>query len=603
MNVDLKLKPYYLTTAQIRWVDETIAKMSIDEKIGQLFVHMTGAGPHEDAVIKDIAQTKMGGIRFLPLPKTDMWEMNRLYQKHSKIPVLSAVNVEAGGNGATKDGTVVGQEIKVAATGDPLLAYKFGQICGKEAVATGANWAFSPIVDITYNWHNPVISTRAWGNDPDLVLELSKQYFRGMNESNIVCAMKHFPGDGRDERDQHVATSVNDLSCSEWDETYGKVFRGLIDAGVESVMTGHIMLPAYQKHFTPGTRDEELVPATVSKELLTDLLRGKLGFNGLIVTDASHMVGLTGRTKRSEMVPAAIMAGNDMFLFYNDVEEDFKFMKDAYLDGRLTEARLLDALHRILGIKAHLHLDRFTLSDFPELSGLDIIGCETHKKVAFEVADKSITLAKQVGPSPFPVTPEKYPRMLLVPVGPETNPILALAGMGADGTGLKEQLTVQLKSHGFIVDVYVDPVKNMMDMLSRMTQEEQAKYQDMMRNTQGHKGVYGNKQQVAYLHEHYDIVIAFANVNASMRTTQRLEWAISKGGWDNPWYVNELPTIFVSFQCPFHLADVSQIKNYVNAYDADGITIKAFVDKLVGASTFQGKSTVDVFCGMIDTRF
>ncbi|MGS0972436.1 MAG: glycoside hydrolase family 3 protein [Candidatus Izemoplasmataceae bacterium] len=602
MKVDLTVKPYNLSQEKIKWVEDTIQSMTLDEKLGQLFVHMTQAGSSEEDVISDIEQTNLGGIRFLPLEKNAMWEMNRLFQKHSKIPVLSAVNVEAGGNGATKDGTVVGQEIKVAATNNPQLAYEFGKICGIEATATGANWAFTPIVDITYNWHNPVISTRAWGNNPDLVLELSKQYFRGISESNMICAMKHFPGDGRDERDQHIATSVNDFSCEEWDQTYGKVFKGLIEEGVQAVMTGHIMLPSYQKYFSPNTKNEDVLPATVCKEVITDLLKDKLGFNGLVVTDASHMVGVSSRTKRSEMVPAAIMAGNDMFLFFNDIEEDYKYMKDAYLDGRLTEERVLDALRRILGTKAALGLDTFTLADFPKKEALDVIGCEEHKEVAKQVADQAITLAKQVGPNIFPLTPEKYKRVLLVPVGPEGNPILALAGMGADGSKVKKQLKEALEDNGFDVELYVDPLQSHIEQMAKLPPDQ---IMELQRNNskKSNKNAYNNKQKVSSLTDNYDIVIAFANVSATMRTTQRLEWALSKGGWDNPWYVNEIPTIFVSFQCPFHLADVPQIKNYINAYDADPITVSTLVDKLVGKSEFKGVSTVDVFCDLFDTRF
>lgn len=603
MKVDLTKKPYYLTEERIKWVEDTISSMTIDEKIGQLFMHFTGAGNDEEAVKSEISQTNLGGIRFLPLEKNAMWEMNRLFQEHSKIPVLSAVNVEAGGNGATKDGTVVGQEIKVAATNDPKLAYEFGKVCGVEAAATGANWAFTPIVDITYNWHNPVISTRAWGNNPDQVLELSKQYFRGVTESNLVCAMKHFPGDGLDERDQHIATSVNDMSCDDWDKTYGKVYKGLIDEGIQTVMTGHIMLPSYQKHFSPDINDADVVPATVSKEIITDLLKNKLGFNGMVVTDATHMVGITGRSKRSEMVPNAIMAGNDMFLFFNDIEEDFGYMKSAFLDGRLTEERVHDALRRILGIKALLNLNTFTIDDFPSKENLEIIGCDEHKKIAYEVADKSITLAKQVGPNIFPITPKKYKKVLLVPVGPEGNPILALAGMGADGSKLKIQFQKELEDKGFQVELYIDPMQNMIEQMSKLPPEQIMAIQQQESSSKNKKGAYGNKQKVSSLTDNYDIVIAYANVSATMRTTQRLEWALSKGGWDNPWYVNEIPTVFVSFQCPFHLADVPQVKNYINAYDADPITVTALVDKLVGDSSFMGVSPVDVYCGLFDSKF
>lgn len=603
--LNLKAKPFYLNDDQIKWIEDTIASMTVEEKIGQLFVHLTGSRQEEE-VKSDIAMTHCGGIRFNPGPKEVMWTMNYNFQKNSKIPVLSAVNVECGGNGASKDGTFVGSEMKVAATGDPEYAYKLGQICGRETKATGSNWAFAPITDLVMNWHNPGIVTRGFGDDPEQISLLAREYFRGMSESGILCAMKHFPGDGCDERDPHVATAVNNLSCEEWDKTYGKVYKDMIDAGIQSVMTGHIMMPAYQKYFNPSCRDEDLKPATICKELVTDLLRGKLSFNGLVVSDASHMVGLTGHGKRSDIVPDAINAGVDMFLFYNDIEEDKKFMTNAYLSGRISEERMHEALSRILAMKCLAGLDNFTIDKFPSKEGLSIIGCEEHRKVAREIADKAITLAKQVGPKVLPLDRSKIKRILLVPVGPKAGETNALAGMGADGSKLDNKFKEELESKGFEVTVYVDPIKKMMEELKKLTPEQIAAMQKAAAEGKGtnqeNKGMYGMKQAVHNLTEKYDAVIAFANVSPTMKTVQRLEWALSKGGWDNPWYVNELPVIFVSFNSPFHLADVSQVKNYINCYDADDETVKALVSKLVGESEFKGKSTVDVFCGMIDTR-
>ncbi len=599
--VDLKAKPFYLTDEQIKWVEDTIASMTVDEKVGQLFVHLTGCSK-EDEVREEVERMHMGGIRFNPRAKEDMWEMNYNFQKCSKIPVLSAVNVESGGNGASKDGTFVGNEMKIAATGDTKYAYELGRICGVETKATGSNWAFAPIVDLVTNWHNPGISVRGFGADPDMVLAMSKEYFRGISESGIVCAMKHFPGDGSDYRDPHIATSVNALSCEEWDNTYGKVYKGMIEAGVQSLMPGHIMMPAYQKHFNPNCKDEDLLPATLSKEILGDLLRGKLGFNGLIVSDASHMVGLTGRAKRRDLVPGAIMAGIDMFLFYNDIEEDTRFMKEAYLDGRLTEERIHEALSRILALKAVCGLDKFTLDKFPSKEGLNAIGLPENKAVTKEVADKAITLVKHVGENIFPITPEKYKRILLVPVGPHPSPILARAGMGADGSKLNENLKAKLEERGFTAEIYVDPVAKIVAMMEKMDGGDAMKMLNAKKGG-GNKGAYGMKQSIAALTDNYDLVICFANVSSTMRTTQRLEWAISKGGWDNPWYVNEIPTVFVSFNCPFHLVDVPQVKNFINCYDANEITIDALIDKLTGVSEFKGTSPVDAFCGLIDTRF
>ncbi len=594
--VNLKAKPFNLTDEQISWVEDTIAHMTKEEKIGQLFIHLTGSNKEED-VKEEVSRMHMGGIRFNPRSKEEMWEMNYNFQKCSKIPVLSAVNVESGGNGASKDGTFIGNEMKVAATGDTKYAYELGRICGIETKATGSNWAFAPIVDLVTNWHNPGISVRGWGKDADTVLAMSKEYFRGISESGIVCAMKHFPGDGSDERDPHIATSVNALSMEEWDNSYGKVYQGMIEAGVQAVMPGHIMMPAYQRHFCPGLKDEDLKPATLSKELLGDLLRGKLGFNGLIVSDASHMVGLTGRAKRRELVPGAIMAGIDMFLFYNDIEEDTRYMTEAYDKGILTEERLHDALSRILALKCVVGLDQFTLDKFPAKEGLSAIGRPEYKEIAKEVAEKSVTLVKHTEDI-FPVTPEKYKRILLVSVGPHPSPILARAGMGADGSRLKNQLKEKLEARGFAVTEYVDPVAKIVELMQKGGDEA-----TKLLSQKGNKGAYGLKQSVSALTDNYDLVLCYANVSSTMRTTQRLEWAISKGGWDNPWYVNEIPTVFVSFNCPFHLVDVPQIKTFVNCYDANEATVDAFLDKLEGKNEFVGVSPVDAFCGMLDTRF
>lgn len=594
--VNLKAKPFYLTDEQISWVEDTIARMTKEEKIGQLFIHLTGSNKEGD-VQEEVSRMHMGGIRFNPRSKEEMWEMNYNFQKCSKIPVLSAVNVESGGNGASRDGTFIGNEMKIAATGDTRYAYELGRICGIETRATGSNWAFAPIVDLVTNWHNPGISVRGWGKDADTVLAMSKEYFRGISESGIVCAMKHFPGDGSDERDPHIATSVNALSMEEWDSSYGKVYKGMIEAGVQAVMPGHIMMPAYQRHFCPGLKDEDLKPATLSKEILGDLLRGKLGFNGLIVSDASHMVGLTGRAKRSELVPGAIMAGIDMFLFYNDIEEDTRYMTEAYDKGILTEERLHDALSRILALKCVVGLDTFTLEKFPAKEGLSAIGRPEYKEIAKEVAEKSVTLVKHTEDI-FPVTPEKYKRILLVSVGPHPSPILARAGMGADGSKLKNQLKEKLEARGFAVTEYVDPVAKIVELMQKGGDEA-----TKLLSQKGNKGAYGLKQSVSALTDNYDLVLCYANVSSTMRTTQRLEWAISKGGWDNPWYVNEIPTIFVSFNCPFHLVDVPQIKTFVNCYDANEATVDAFLDKLEGKSEFTGISPVDAFCGMLDTRF
>ncbi len=158
------------------------------------------------------------------------------------------------------------------------------------------------------NWRNTIVNTRAFGDNADTVIQNTKAFIEGVHQSPMACCAKHFPGDGVEERDQHLVLGVNDLDADTWEATFGKMYRALIDSGLESMMIGHIAAPALSRKLRPGIPDKQIMPATLAPELLTDLLRGELGFNGLIITDASHMAGIACMEKRSVAVPKAIAA-------------------------------------------------------------------------------------------------------------------------------------------------------------------------------------------------------------------------------------------------------------------------------------------------------
>jgi beta-N-acetylhexosaminidase len=407
-------------------------------------------------------------------------------------------------------------------------------------------------------------------------------------ESGIAPAAKHFPGDGIDERDQHLSFAPNWLSKEEWDATFGRVYGGLFEAGLPSIMAGHIALPEYVKYFNPQATIEELyMPATLSKYILTDLLRGEMKFNGLVVTDASHMVAMTSAMKRSEMLPTAIAAGSDLFLFFNDPDEDFGYMMDGYKNGIITDERLNEALTRILGTKAALGLHKKAKNEImmPKEEAMAKIGLEENKAIAVEVADKGITLVKNTQDI-FPISLEKHKRVLLVDVKGTEGGFGAL--IGAQGPKPSQVMKEMLEKEGFEVSIWESP----MDKVMQLPVEER-------RAAIG--SVYAAKRPISELTSKYDLIINLAVVNPN--TDQRIQWPASKGTPDIPFYVNEVPTIFVSVQCPFHLADVPQVKTYINAYDNKDFTLQALVDKMLGKSEFVGVSPVDAFCGLGDTRY
>lgn len=553
--IDLKGKPFYLNDEQIAWLEETKASLSLEEKIGQLFVPIGYSG--ESGYLDNcLLRFHIGGIMYRNGEGAEMQATHRYLQEHSRVPLLIGSNLEAGGNGTAVEGTFFARQMQVAATGDTEQAYRLGKVSCREGAAAGVNWAFAPVVDIDMNWRNPITNNRTYGADPDMVMRCALQYMKAAKEENVSVAVKHFPGDGWDEVDQHILTSVNGLSVEAWDQSYGKIYRALIEAGAPSVMVGHIAQPAYEKLL--GGPEGELIPASLSPRLLQGLLRDRLGFNGLIVTDSTCMVGFSCAMERRRAVPYSIEAGCDMFLFNKVLEEDYRYMLEGYKNGILSENRLDEALTRILALKASLGLwDKSPEDRTPPKEQLSVIGCPEHRAWALECVDKSITLVKDTQ-GLLPLDPAKHRRILLEILGdfPSSPHVLEMTA------GL-------LRENGFEVDLYE------------------------------HEDFATADFSVEAFREQYDLVLYLGNVeNTSNMVTNRLSWFTFWGNGNNvPWFVKERPVLFVSLANPYHLVDVPMIKTYINCYGNSDETLEMLIEKLLGRSSFTGTSPVDPFCG------
>lgn len=554
--INLTKNPFFLSGEDIEWVENTKKSMTLEEKIGQLFVPIGYSGDPQYLEHVMLAH-HIGGIMYRCGEAKEMQRTHRYLQEHSKIPLLIGANLEDGGCGIATDGTQYGKQMQVAATGDTEDAYRLGKVSCSEGAAVGCNWAFAPVVDIDRNWRNPITNVRTYGDDPDRVLACGLNYMRAAKEENVLVAIKHFPGDGCDEVDQHILTSVNNLSCDEWDATYGKIYSGLIQAGAQTVMVGHIAQPAYQKSYNTDFPNK-LIPATLSSELLKGLLRKKLGFNGLIVTDSTCMVGFSCVMNRERAVPYAIEAGCDMFLFNKDLEEDYQYMLNGYKQGILSEQRLDEAITRILATKASLGLHRKAKCEIvPSESALCILQADEHVAWAKKSADKAVTLVKDID-GILPLNPHKTKKVLLEIIGgfPSNERVL-------------ESFRKRLVEEGFEVNVY-----------------EQENFETA-------------KFDVGTFRKNYDLVIYIGNVeNASNKVTNRLSWYTFWGNGNNvPWFAAERPVVFISLANPYHLVDVPMIKTFINGYSNSEYVIDSVMEKLMGRSNFTGKSPVDPFCG------
>ncbi len=560
--MNLKGAPFYLSNTDIEWVEKTLAEMSLEEKIGQLFCPI---GYSTDPnYLNQLLKYHIGGLFFRDGVGKEMRETFEYAQNRSPIPLLIPSNLETGGVGAAIDGTPYGMPLACAAAGDKKYAYRLGKVACSEAASLGINWAFAPVVDIDMNYHSPITNIRTYGSNPQIVWEYAKEYIKAATENEVATSIKHFPGDGVDERDQHLLTSVNSLSMEQWDSTYGEVYQKLIQEDTLTVMAGHIAMPAYQEYFNPQTKGRS-IPATLSKELLQNLLREQLGFNGLIITDATPMVGFTAAMARSKSIPTAIESGCDMILFNKDLEEDYQFMIEGYQNGLLSEHRLLDANRRVLALKASLklHEKQKKKSLVPHVEALGLLQCKQHITWAKELADQSITLVKDTQKL-LPITPHKHKRILLEIMGdfPSNERVLS-------------QVKKELEHKDFEVTLY-----------------EYENFEMGVDNV----GAFKSK---------YDLVIYIGNVeNASNKTTSRLNWYTFWGQGNNvPWFVEEVPTMFISVGNPYHLLDVPMIKTYINCYSNNQYVLKAVIDKVVGKSEFKGISPIDPFCGREELRF
>ena len=588
--VNLKAKPYYLSDEDIKWVQDTIKGMTDEEKVGQLFFQLT-MGLDEEYLKNLVEKYHVGGIRYNNVPGHMIAAHNATLQKYSKIPVIIACNTETGGNGSCANGTFIASGIKIGATGKNEYAYQLGKCSNEEAAAIGCNMAFAPVCDIHYNWENTEVVSRAFGNDPKRVAEMSKAYLEGAHIINgFACAAKHFPGNGIDFRDAHMSNNINDFTEEKWMETYGHVYKTLIDADLDAIMGGHIMMPEYMRAVKPGISDDEMLPATLCPEIMTGLLREKLGFNGMVVTDASHMIAMTNRMTRREMLPASINAGCDMFLFFNDPDEDFDTMLDAYRSGVISEERMNEALTRILGLKAHMALNKKSKDELstPAADLAERLGKPEYKSVSDAISKDALTLVKYKDEGVLPITPDKYKKIMIVHIKGAANPLEALAkmamGMGG-GKNPAEDLRDRLIEKGFDAFIYESPMDQMQKQIARGEKPNINIY-------------FAGKNAIDDFVAGQDLVITLCDVGNG-----RPSFGFSKGGGEIPWYVFELPVVGISVNAPTMLADMPQLRTYINAYDSKPSTMEALVDALLeGPDAFKGKDPIDSFCGLWDAR-
>lgn len=530
------------------WVEKTLRSMSTDEKIGQLLVPNAGGGfkPVDGEAYQKlqrwVTEFHIGGAHVVGgEPPATALLVNDL-QRLAKVPLLVTADLEGGAGYVFFGATRLPLAMAIGATGRDDLAYAAGKIAAQEGKALGIGVDFYPVTDVNNNPRNPIISIRSFGEDPQKVAQFSRAYIRGIHDGGLIATAKHFPGHGDVASDSHLEMPVLDVSRERLESLELIPFRAAIAEGVGAVMSAHIALPALEEDRDART------PATLSKRVLTDLLRRDLGFKGLIFTDAMDMHAISKNFPDAEATVRAVEAGADVVLFPRDVEVSFRAIQSAVGAGRIPVARLDDSVRRILRAKARLGLTRYRPADLGILSR--VLGSSANRDVARKIHEGAITLVRDEQ-SAVPLRLEPQQRLLHV------NLLDSRSGWREGPVG--RVVTAELpKRHAQTVSIQLD------DQSSRTE---------------------------------YELARKLASLNDAVVVTAFIRVASYKGSIDlsreQLAFLRDLasakkPLVFVLFGSPYLLHHVPELPSYVLTYDTTPGAELAAVRAIAGEIPIRG---------------
>ena len=548
-DVDFLTKaPFHLNAESVAWVHATLASLSPDERLGQLFVFASmGKDPGEP---DRLAALKPAGVTRFFTPDSDYERafMDKI-RTEARIPLLISADLE-GSRMSLPFGTEVPNPLALAAVDDIQASRSIARIMAEEAVAMGINWSFTPVLDINAAFRSPIVATRSFGSDVARIEQQALVQIAEFQAAGLAATVKHWPGEGHDDRDQHLVTTSNPLSLDDWETSHGRLYRAAIAAGVMSVMSAHIGFPAYMK--AKGvTGIEAFRPASINRMLNLGLLRETLGFNGLIVSDATPMAGLGAWGPCADTLPQVIESGCDLILFAADPEAAVAAVRAALADGRISAERHKTALLRILGLKAALGLQRGP-------KPASIVANAVSRATARAVTARAPVLEKDVA-GLFPISVQSHRRVLVVSSG-IISPIHGVAPFG---------LPDLLRAEGFEVTLFAGP-GDMPDPVGF----------DLMLYLFGEETLLTRGR----------IFLDWAKISGNFQAAMARHW-------------HRVPTAMISFGYPYYLYDAPRVPTYVNAFSTMDTMQAAVVDCMLGRAPWAKTSPVDAFCGLEDARY
>ncbi|GKX31495.1 beta-hexosaminidase [Vallitalea longa] len=531
-------------------IDTLFDNMSLEEKVSQ--VQCVNVGHLSDDKIIDLIRNEKIGSMFVGNITLERSKriLDLTIQYNTGIPVIINADLVNGAGSRLHGGVTFPHQMGCAATDSEDLMESMGEITAREGRANGVHWTFAPVMDPCINLNNPMMHIRTSGDKPEHIMKMNSAFIKGVQKSGMMAATaKHFPGDGLDGRDTHITTLINDLSREEWEKTYGKIWRNIIDSGVLTVMCGHIALPFIDPEYEDESkRYKGPRPATLSKKIQLDFLRGELGFDGAIVSDAINMIGFGAHIPREEYGWRLIDEGSDMLL-WTIPDFDSPRIIEAINDGRLSKERLDDAVRRILELKARVGLLN-EKQEYPIITEKDR---EEYEKVSQKMADHSITIVRD--------TYESIPMKNLK----DGAKVLTITAHYIEGQRKKsdkddlEYIDQELEKRGFKVDHLINP-----------------------------NGI----AEIQKIVDDYDAI--FVNIKYPPRYGSIRLYGNSIELFKGSWWVDNKKVVFTSFGDPYKLYDLPSLHNYINVYSNYEVSQRAAVKVWLGEIEAVGKSPIEL---------
>jgi beta-N-acetylhexosaminidase len=518
-----------------------LKSMTLDEKIGQLFVPVHSDVPKTVEWIKNYG---IGGIWFARTEARKIAvELNSL-QEASKYPLLVTVDFEKGAGTYIDGATDLPINMALGASRDPKLVYAAARLTAKEARAIGVHLNYAPVLDVNNNPDNPVINTRSYGEDPRLVATLGSAAVKGYQESGLLATGKHFPGHGNTGTDTHAKLGVVTSSPKEFESLELLPYKEVLKKAMpSSIMSAHLWIRAI---------DADTVPATLSSNAMTKLLRGRLKFDGIVFTDAMAMGGITTRYPFDVATVKAIQAGCDVILFPGDLAKGIQAIRQAVANGQLAEKRIDESVRRILRAKTRVGIHEQRLVNVDKISRL--VGTDENYYEAKKIAAKCVTLAKNDGK--------------LVPLKPAQK-VLILAISNKEGNSII--------SRGLVS--FPDEIKKLSGSVTEL------RLSDSLRSDEiGRALKLAAEADVVVVAAYIKIVLSSGTVALPPAHTAFLQKLAE---------VNQRVAL-VSFGNPYIGASAPAIPAYICAFDNAKALQEATAEALYGKAPFRGKLPVTV---------